>query len=79
MSQHTLSDYVASTVKEYLSICNGHVSQPLYAYVMEHTEKLLIKEVLQHTDYNQSKAANILGISRVTLKKKLIKHDIHEN
>lgn len=76
MNDHTLSNYVAESIKAYLDICDGNVSQALHAYVMEHTERLLLQQVLQHTQFNQTRAAEILGISRVTLKKKLVKYQI---
>ncbi len=48
----------------------------LYQITIELFEKLLIKKVFEKADYNQSKAAEILGINRNTLKKKLIKYEI---
>ncbi|MGC6403697.1 MAG: helix-turn-helix domain-containing protein [Candidatus Comchoanobacterales bacterium] len=76
MNDHTLSNYVAESIKAYLDICDGNVSQALHAYVMEHTERLLLQQVLEHTEFNQTRSAEILGISRVTLKKKLVKYQI---
>jgi DNA-binding protein Fis len=48
----------------------------LYQITIELFEKLLIKKVFEKADFNQSKAAEILGINRNTLKKKLIKYNI---
>jgi DNA-binding NtrC family response regulator len=43
----------------------------LYAEAMAIAERQLIRQVLDHTDGNQLKAATMLGISRVTLRSKL--------
>jgi DNA-binding NtrC family response regulator len=43
----------------------------LYISTVSATERSVIRQVLKHTQGNQFKAANILGISRVTLRSKL--------
>ena len=43
----------------------------LYAEAIEIAERQLIRQVLAHTSGNQLKAATILGISRVTLRRKV--------
>ncbi len=48
------------------STCNLH---QIFVYEMEVG---LFQSVMQHVGWNKSQAAKILGISRVTLKKKLI-------
>jgi DNA-binding protein Fis len=59
-----LGEYIQS---HNLSDCNG----ALHALVMGQVEKPLIAVVLQHTNGNQSQAAEILGINRNTLRKKI--------
>ena len=44
----------------------------LHALVMNEVEKSLLKETLSLTDGNQKKAAEILGINRNTLRKKMV-------
>jgi len=44
--------------------------------VLQQIEKPLIEFVLQQTDNNQTHAANVLGINRNTLKKKMQKYDL---
>jgi len=39
-------------------------------------EKPLLEVVMQHADYNQSKAAQWLGLNRNTLRKKLLEHKL---
>ena len=48
----------------------------LYQITIELFEKLLIKKVYEKANFNQTKASEILGINRNTLKKKLIKYDL---
>ena len=43
----------------------------LYQLVIAEVEKPLLESVLKHCDHNQSKASQILGMSRSTLRKKL--------
>ena len=43
----------------------------LHAKVLERAERILILEVLTHVDFNQSRAARTLGISRTTLRARM--------
>lgn len=70
-NEHTLSDHVRHCVEEYFMHLNGHDSSGLYQLVLNEVEKPLLETALKHSDYNQSKAAKILGLSRSTLRKKL--------
>lgn len=62
---------VASAVRQYLTDMNGHDPDALYRLVLSEVEAPLIAEVLQHADGNQTRAAEILGINRGTLRKKI--------
>ena len=48
----------------------------LYQIILEIFEKSLFKQVIEKTNFNQTKASEILGINRNTLKKKLIKYNL---
>ena len=50
---------------------NGHRPAHLYNMVLREVEEPLLKAVLDYTDGNQLRAADILGINRGTLRKKL--------
>ncbi|MDM7926728.1 MAG: sigma-54 dependent transcriptional regulator [bacterium] len=50
----------------------------LYEAVMSRTEKSLISRVLKETRGNQVRAAKILGISRMTLRKKIRKYGMED-
>lgn len=77
MSAYTpLSTNVKKAVELYFLQLNGHDAAGLYAMVMSEVEKPLLESVLEHTGYNQTKAAKILGLSRSTLRKKLDEYNI---
>jgi Fis family transcriptional regulator len=76
-SQHTLSDHVRHCVEDYFSHLNGHESSGLYQLVLNEVEKPLLETALKHSDFNQCKAAKILGLSRSTLRKKLEQYGIN--
>jgi Fis family transcriptional regulator, factor for inversion stimulation protein len=71
-----LSANVKKAVDLYFAQLNGHDTAGLYAMVMSQVEKPLLECVLEHTGYNQTKAAKILGLSRSTLRKKLDEYRI---
>lgn len=71
-----LSAYVRSSIEGYFVQLNGHESTGLYQLVLAEVEKPLLETALKYSDYNQSKAAKVLGLSRSTLRKKLDQYGI---
>jgi len=71
-----LSLYVKQTVELYLSQLSGHDAVGLHAMVISEVEKPLLETALEHSGYNQTKAAKSLGLSRSTLRKKLDQYGI---
>lgn len=73
----TLGDHVGRSVRRYLSdLGDASCEGDLYALVMNEAERPLLHEVMRHCDSNQSRAAQVLGISRATLRKKLLAHGL---
>jgi len=66
-----LSALTDEALRNYLKSLNGHRPAELYQLVMGEVEKPLFKTVMEYTAGNQSEAADILGINRGTLRKKL--------
>lgn len=66
-----LADHVKKTVEQYFLHLNGHDAVDLHAMVIGEVEKPLLLATLEHSGYNQTKAAKALGLSRSTLRKKL--------
>jgi Fis family transcriptional regulator len=54
----------------------GQSTVNLYDLVMTEVETPLLMAVLEYTKNNQSKAAEILGLNRGTLRKKLKQYDL---
>lgn len=71
-----LSTQVKAAVNQYLANLDGNQTTGLHAMVLAQVEKPLLEAALQHSGYNQSKTALVLGISRSTLRKKLKKYNI---
>jgi Fis family transcriptional regulator len=66
-----LRDYTEEALQKYFGDLNGHRPGDLYDLVLGEVEEPLFKTVLDYTKGNQSVAAEILGINRATLRKKL--------
>jgi Fis family transcriptional regulator, factor for inversion stimulation protein len=70
-AQPVLREYVAKTVRRYLHDMNGAEVEDLHNVVLREIEAPLFHEVLRHCEGNQSRAAEMLGLNRATLRKKL--------
>ncbi len=74
----SLSGAVAHHVDRYFASFDGDLPPPgVYARVLEEFERPLIARALQATRGNQLRAADILGLNRNTLRKKIRELDIH--
>lgn len=67
-----LRECVRTAVRTYLRNMDGQEVQGLHRLVMDEVERPLIETVLDAAANNQSVAARMLGISRSTLRKKLV-------
>lgn len=67
---------VQAALTEYFKDLDGQPPHAVYDMVMSCIEKPMIEYVLQHASGNQSKAAEILGLNRNTLRKKMQQHNI---
>ena len=75
-SSETLSTLVDKEVKEYLSSLEGQDPTCLYQQIIDSVELPLLRVIIKHTNGNQSRAANCLGINRPTLRSKLKRHGL---
>ena len=75
-SSAPLSTQVKKAVNQYLANLDGYQATDLHAMVLAEVEKPLLEATLQHSGFNQTKTAQILGISRSTLRKKLEQYNI---
>ncbi len=73
----SLKEHVKTSLTSYLQCLNGFSTNNLYQTVLAEVEEPLLEAVLDYTKGNQSKAAELLGISRGTLSKKLKTYNLH--
>jgi Fis family transcriptional regulator len=66
-----LRNLTEEALKKYFKDLNGHKPGELYDLVLGEIEPPLLETVMDYTQGNQSRAAEILGINRATLRKKL--------
>ena len=80
-THNTLGDYVGAFIRQYLentpknskgTVPNGNI----YQLVLNAIEPEILEKVLHHVGGNQTEAAQLLGISRSTLRKKLTKYQM---
>lgn len=62
---------IQSALELYLNDLNGHKTNDLYHVVLSEVEPAILNVVMDHVDGNQTQAADMLGINRGTLRKKL--------
>jgi len=71
-----LSEQVTATLEQYFKDLDGQDTTNLYEMVLQQVEKPLLDYVLEHTENNQTRTAQILGINRNTLRKKMLKYQM---
>lgn len=70
-SDTPLKRCVAEELERYFDALDGEQPCDLYRMVIRETEQALLQYVLAHTGGNQCRAAELLGMNRGTLRKKL--------
>ena len=73
-----LRDCVRDAVEHYFAQLGNHSTGGLYDLVIREVEAPLLECVLRQTLGNQSRAAELLGINRGTLRKKLKTYGMDE-
>ncbi len=71
-----LRDFTEEAIRKYFRDLNGHTPGDLYELVLGEIEPPLFAAVLDYTQGNQTRAAEILGINRATLRKKLRQYQL---
>lgn len=71
-----LKKCVNEELKAYFTMLDGQEPSDLHDLVIGQVEEALIRFVLERCKSNRSRAAEILGINRGTLRKKLKEHGI---
>jgi Fis family transcriptional regulator len=71
-----LRESANDSIQSFLNTLDGETCQDLYAMVIEQVEEPLLAAVMDYTRGNQSKASEMLGLNRGTLRKKLREHKL---
>ena len=72
----TLRDSVAIALNNYFSNLDGQDVSDVYNMVLSEVEAPLLEEVMKYTRNNQTRASQMLGLNRGTLRKKLKQYDL---
>ncbi len=73
-----LSHAVKHSIRRYLYELDGAKPDNMYELVLRQIEQPLFEAILEHTKGNQSRAAELLGLNRGTLRKKLRTYNLHK-
>jgi len=73
-----LSHAVKHSIRRYLYELDGTQPNNMYDLVLRQIEQPLLEAILEHTKGNQSRAAEMLGLNRGTLRKKLRSYNLHK-
>jgi Fis family transcriptional regulator, factor for inversion stimulation protein len=71
-----LDDCVKRTLNRYFRDLDGEAPHAVYDMVLRSVEKAMLDVVMRQTEGNQTAAADILGINRNTLRRKLNDYDL---
>ena len=71
-----LKESANDSIQSFLDTLDGEPCRDLYAMVMAQVEEPLLTAVMSYTRGNQSKASEMLGLNRGTLRKKLREHKL---
>ena len=78
MPNKLLGEHTKDALRHYLANLNGHRPGDLYELMWHEMERSLLEVVMEHADNHQGQAAEILGIDRSTLRRKLIAYSLYE-
>jgi len=71
-----IADSVRRAIERYFRDLDGEKPAGIYSMVLESVERSMLETVMQHAEGNQTIAADMLGINRNTLRRKLTDHSL---
>lgn len=74
-----IRDAVTRALDDYFRELDGHDCNGLYRLVLNEVEVPLLQSVMRYCSGNQTRAAQLLGLNRATLRKKLREHGLDSN
>ena len=76
MSKKHIEECIRTSLDGYFKDLRGTEPDGMYDMMVRVVEKPLLEVVMKHAEYNQSRAAEWLGLNRNTLRKKLLEHKL---
>ena len=76
MSTNEIADCVRRTLTRYFRDLDGEAPCQIYDMVLKNVERSMLETVMRHADGNQTTAAEMLGINRNTLRRKLNQYEL---
>lgn len=76
IKENEIASCIRKAITSYLRDLDGEKPGHLYNMVIHSVEKPLIEIAMQHTEGNQTRAAELLGINRNTLRQKMKQYQI---
>ncbi|HKY02231.1 MAG TPA: helix-turn-helix domain-containing protein [Burkholderiales bacterium] len=75
-SSSELSDCVRKSLDRYFKDLDGEMPHAVYEMVLKNVERPMLEAILHRAEGNQTIAAEMLGINRNTLRKKIQQYKI---
>jgi len=76
MSTNDIADCVRRTLNRYFRDLDGEKPTGVYDMMIANVERSMLETVLHHAKGNQTIAAEMLGINRNTLRRKLTEYEL---
>ncbi len=74
--ENEISACIRRSLNRYFKDLDGEMPTEIYNMVVGAVEKPLLSFILDRAEGNQTRAADMLGINRNTLRKKMREHDL---
>ena len=74
--QNDITTCVTGALEKYFRDLDGGMPCAIYDMVLRNVEKPMLEVVMRHAEGNQTLAADMLGINRNTLRKKLTEYNL---
>lgn len=71
-----LKQCVVDELESYFATLDGQEPHDVYKLVMGEVEEVLVRYIMEHYNENQCRVADVLGINRGTLRKRLKDYNI---
>ncbi len=75
-TQSSIEECIKRNLEKYFRDCDTDEITGVYSMVISATERPMLEVLMAHAQDNQSLAAQMLGINRNTLRKKLLEHGL---